>query len=203
MLVVAAIDILDGSFAVNHQRRRVRDVQRIHANQVIQPIVLGNHSVFIQKKRKRYRVLFQKLGRLEHAIPLLCSNERQLGPGLRNLVLESTRPEPCAGRNSVTTYPAETLRSESAPQKSRQSQNSSAIGGFQCKFRGPLSDPQSFRVVEHLGADCKSRKRRNNEGNSKRTRGDTVENHYRVSRPIVSRTWKRFTRHMPAQALPI
>jgi hypothetical protein len=88
VLVIAAVDVTNDSVTVDHQRGRVRDVQGIHPNQVIQPITFGNHSVLIEKKREAYRVLLQKLGRLKHPIPLFGGDVGQFRTRLRNLVLD-------------------------------------------------------------------------------------------------------------------
>jgi hypothetical protein len=92
VLIVSAIDVADVAFAIDDQRRRVRDVQRIHPYQVIQPITFGNYSVLIQKKGKGYGMLFQKLGRFEEPIPLFRGNEGQFRARLRNLFLDRLDP---------------------------------------------------------------------------------------------------------------
>src|ERR1700746_1225094 len=135
MLVVAAINVTNGSFAIDDQGCRVRNIERVHANQVIQPVTLGNHSVLVQKKGERDWVFLQKLARLEEAVPLFRRNEGQLRTGLGNLVLDRLGPSHALDAIGSPGTPQELRNQQTAPQKSRQRQHPLAIGGFPRKTR--------------------------------------------------------------------
>ena len=54
-LTVPAIDVLNFPIAIDHQGCRMRDVDRIHAQPVIQPVSFGHRPVLIQQKRETTR----------------------------------------------------------------------------------------------------------------------------------------------------
>lgn len=150
MLIVAAIDVTNGSITVDHQRGRMRDIQGIHPNQVIQPITLGNHSVLVEKKRKTDRVLLQELGRLKHPIPLFGGDVGQFRTRLGDLVLDRLDPSRALDAIRSPRPPQKLGDQNPAPQKTRQSQHALAVGGFERKLRSPRPNLQGFGVVEHL-----------------------------------------------------
>src|SRR5271163_1051109 len=79
-LAVAAIDVSHRSVSVDDQRSRMRNVDRIFSEPVIKAVCLGHGAVLIEQKRKRDRMLFQKLHRLEHAVALLSGDKNHLCP---------------------------------------------------------------------------------------------------------------------------
>src|SRR5271165_2252477 len=51
-LVLASVDVADRSAAIDDQRGRMRDIDGVLSQAVIQPVRLGRRAVFIQQKRK-------------------------------------------------------------------------------------------------------------------------------------------------------
>ena len=66
-LTVPAIDVLDFPVARDDQAGRMRDVDRIDAEPVIEPVSFRHHPVFIQQKGVRHGMRLQKLRRLPYA----------------------------------------------------------------------------------------------------------------------------------------
>src|SRR5882762_6181055 len=150
MLVVPAIDIPDASYAIDHQRCWMRDVQRAQPDQVIQPIRFRDQPVFIQQEGKGNRMLLQKLRWLEDSLPLLRRDEGQFRARLRNLVLD--RLDPSHALYAVRSPgPPQKLRDQPpAPKKTRQGQDPVTVRCLQRKLRRSRSHLQGLGVIEHL-----------------------------------------------------
>jgi hypothetical protein len=122
---------------------------------------------------------------------------------LRNLVLDRLDPSHALNAIRSPRPPQKLGNQHCTPQKPGQSQNAIPIGGLECKFRSPLPDLQSFCVVQHLKADCKStetqEQRRKQQTNQRRHGGISRRNQgHRFSNTRIG-----FMCHMPGRELPI
>src|SRR6266404_4313135 len=81
-LVFAAIDVAHYAAAVviatNHQGGRVRDVERVGGERVMEPVGFGHGAILIEQKDASDGMLLQELSRLPHAVPLFGGDECQL-----------------------------------------------------------------------------------------------------------------------------
>src|SRR5215469_10685952 len=155
-LVITAVNEPHVPFAINHQRRRMRDVESIQPHAVIQAVGLRDDPVFIQQKRERDRILLQELHRLEDAIAFFRRDVGQLRSRLLDLTLD--RLDPSHALDAIRSpRAAQELQDERRTlQKARQRQNSVAICRVQRKLWRPRAYFQSLRMIEHLFTDCKT-----------------------------------------------
>ena len=79
-MIAAAVDISHNPATIDDQCGRMRDVDSIQANPVIQAVCLGYATIFVQKNWERNRMFGEELGRLMHPLPLLRRNEDRLRP---------------------------------------------------------------------------------------------------------------------------
>ncbi len=107
------MDVFNFPIAIDDQGRRMCDVDRIHAQLVIQPISLGHRAVLIEQKGiRRQRDAIAKTSPAStppHFSPPRCTPVALL-PARSQFSLAPT--EPCVSRSSVTRCRAGTPRSE-------------------------------------------------------------------------------------------
>ena len=81
-LVVTPIDVAHRAIGGNAEGRRMRNVDRIMGQVMVEPVRLGHGSVLIEQKREGHRVFGQKLRRLPYAVASLGREVCNLQPGL-------------------------------------------------------------------------------------------------------------------------
>src|ERR1035438_2281642 len=79
VLVIAAVDIAHPPITIDDERGRVRDVNGIGAECVMEPGFPGHGSCLIEQKDAGDGMLLQKSSRPPHAVPLFGGKEHQLG----------------------------------------------------------------------------------------------------------------------------
>src|SRR5258707_980044 len=143
-LVIAAIDVAHHAAAIvvatNDERSRVRDVERIGGERVMEPVSLGHGPILIEQKDAGDGMLLQKFSRPPHAVTLFGRNERQVRAGCFNFrpprlelshALHAVR-SPCA---------AQKLKDQRAlREQTAESERALAVGRSQRKVRGARSD---------------------------------------------------------------
>src|ERR1700693_648142 len=77
-LVIAAIDVAHQAAAIDYQSGRVRDVECVGAERVMEPVGFGHGPILIKQKDAGDGMLLQEFSRLPHAVPLVGRDERQL-----------------------------------------------------------------------------------------------------------------------------
>src|ERR1035441_6350502 len=75
-LVIAAIEVAHRAAAIDHESSRVRDVDGIRAERVMQSVGFGHSPILVEQKDAGDGMLFQKFPRPPHAVPLFGGNER-------------------------------------------------------------------------------------------------------------------------------
>src|SRR5580704_9727053 len=77
-MTISAMDVFKFPIAIDDQGRRMCDVDRVHAQLVIQPISLGHCAVLIEQKGIRHAMRSQQLRRLRHPRTFLRRDVHQL-----------------------------------------------------------------------------------------------------------------------------
>jgi hypothetical protein len=154
-LVIAAINVAHNANAIDRQRGRVRDVNGISAERVMEAVGFGHDPILIEQKDAGDGMLLQESSRLPHAVPLFGGNERQLCS--RCLNFPSPRLE--------LSHALHAVRSPSAAQKlekqralceqSAESECALTVGRSQGEIRRARPDLQSVCAVLHVEFDFK------------------------------------------------
>src|ERR1700722_5570735 len=77
-LVVAAIDVTYESSAIYYERRRMRDVDGIGGEGMMETVSFGHRAILVEQKNTGDGMLFEKPQRSPDAISLFRRNEHQL-----------------------------------------------------------------------------------------------------------------------------
>src|ERR1700687_5589164 len=143
-LVIAAIDVAHRAAAVvvatNYEGGRVRDVECIGAERVMEPVGFGHGPILIQQKDAGDGMLLQEFSRFPHAVPLFGGDECQRCSGSFNFL--SPRLELSHALHAVWS-PGATQKLENQRalrEQSAESECALAIGRSQGKIRGARTD---------------------------------------------------------------
>src|SRR5208282_3797793 len=142
-------------FATNHQRSWARNVDRVCAECVMQPVGFGHDSILIEQKDAGDGMLLQEFSWPPDAISLFGSNERQMCSRCFNL--RQTRLKLSHALHAVRSPgTAHKLENQRAPgEQTSESERTLAVGRLQRKVRGARSDLQSVGAVLHIEFDFK------------------------------------------------
>src|ERR1019366_1230644 len=154
-LVIAAIDVAHRAAAIDYNSSRVRDVDCVSAERVMEPVGFGHGPTLIEQKDASDGMLLQEFSRPPHAVALFGSNERQLCSRCFNFL--SSRLELSHALHAVRSpCAAQKLENQGAlREQTTESECALSVGRLQGKVRGARTDLQSFSAVPHLAFDSK------------------------------------------------
>jgi len=163
VLVVAAVDVTHPPVAVDDEGGRVRDVDSVMTERVMESVVSGHGALLIEQERAGDGMLLKKLPRLPHAIAFFGGDECQLGSRRRNLryprlelshALDAVRSPSAAQKlENQRALGQQAIESERALAMAAPSEN-----------MGEGADLQSLGAVLHVEFDFKRGGKRNNNG---------------------------------------
>src|ERR1700676_972933 len=153
-LVIAAIDVAHRAAAVvvatNHESSRVRDVERVGGERVMEPVGFGHCAILVEQKDAGDGMLRQELSRLPYSVPLFGGDESQLCSRCFNFL--SSRLELSHALHAIRSPgAAQKLENQRALREQVSERECAfAIGRSQGKVWGGRTDLQSFGAVLHV-----------------------------------------------------
>jgi hypothetical protein len=104
--MVATKDVANDTSTIDHKSCWMRDVKRVGAKRVMQPIRFRHDAILVEQKDAGDGMLLQKFSRLPHAAPFFSGDEGQSPSGWLNIAsprlqlshaLQAVR-SPCAAK---------------------------------------------------------------------------------------------------------
>ena len=156
-LVIAPIDVAHHAAAIvvatNDESSRVRDVERVGGERVMEPVGLGHGAILIEQKDAGDGMLLQKLSWLPDAVPLFGGDECQLR--CRGFNFLFSRLELSHALHAVRSPgAAQKLENQRAlREQATESECAFTVGRSQGKVWGTRTYLESFGAVLHAKFD--------------------------------------------------